>query len=182
MTNKRKLNIVLFQTEIAQNMGAIMRTCVATNARLHIIEPLGFPYDDRHLSRPSANEYKFVDAIRYDDWNDFQDKNPQVQLFCLTRYGQKPISDFNFAAINDDVFLMFGKESTGIPKQILIDNIETCFRIPMVPEARSINIANTVGIAAYEVLRQWDYLDLAKEEVQKGADYLLSGAWKGIED
>lgn len=180
--DKRKLNIVLFQTEIAQNMGAIMRTCVAINACLHIIEPLGFPYDERHLARPSANEYKFVDAIQYDDWNDFITQHPKTKLFCLTRYGNKPISSFDFSQLNDEVYLMFGRESTGIPKQVLVDNIETCFRIPMVAEARSINIANSVGIAAYEVLRQWDYLELCQAEVQKGPDYLLSGAWKGIED
>ncbi|PPE05522.1 tRNA (cytidine(34)-2'-O)-methyltransferase [Williamsoniiplasma lucivorax] len=177
----RKINIVLYEPEIAQNVGAIMRTCVAIDARLHIIEPLGFIYDDRHLARPSANEHQFVDVIRYDDWNDFLTKHPHQKLFCLTRYGQAPISDFNFQNLDEEVYLMFGKESTGIPKQILIDHIETIFRIPMVEAARSINIANSVGIASYEVLRQWDYLNLSKFETQKGRDYLLSGAWKGKE-
>ncbi|AVP49088.1 tRNA (cytidine(34)-2'-O)-methyltransferase [Williamsoniiplasma luminosum] len=178
----RKINIVLYQPEIAQNVGAIMRTCVAIDARLHLIEPFGFIYDDRHLARPSANEHQFVDVVRYDDWNDFISQHPQQPLFCLSRYGQKPISDFDFKKLNQEVYLMFGKESTGIPKQVLIDNIETTFRIPMVEQARSINIANTVGIASYEVLRQWDYLNLSKEETQKGRDYLLSGAWVGKED
>ncbi|KNG79727.1 tRNA (cytidine(34)-2'-O)-methyltransferase [Mycoplasma sp. HU2014] len=182
MTDKRKLNIVLYEPEIAQNVGAIMRTCVAINAKLHIIEPLGFIFDERHLSRPSANEFKFVDCTRYDDWQDFKTKNPDIKLYCLSRYGQKPISDFDFTKINDDVFLMFGRESTGISKQIIKDNFDTTFRIPMIAEARSINIANTVGIASYEVLRQWDYLDLVKHEVQKGKDYIMSDAWKGIED
>ncbi|WP_026389494.1 tRNA (cytidine(34)-2'-O)-methyltransferase [[Acholeplasma] multilocale] len=181
-TDKRRLNIVLYETEIAQNVGAIMRTCVATNAKLHIIEPLGFPFDERHLSRPSANEYKYVDMVRYDDWAHFEELNPNVTLFCLSRYGKGPISNYNFKEINDDVFIMFGRESTGIPKQILQDNFETTFRIPMVAEARSINISNCVGIVSYEVLRQWDYLDLSQVEVQKGENYIPEGNWKGIED
>ncbi|AUF83521.1 tRNA (cytidine(34)-2'-O)-methyltransferase [Mesoplasma syrphidae] len=180
--NKRKLHIVLYETEIAQNVGAIMRTCVATAAKLHIIEPLGFPFDERHLSRPSANEFKYVDMVRYDDWAHFQEANPNATLFCLSRYGKQPISDYDFTEINDDVFIMFGKESTGIPKQILVDNFTTTFRIPMVPEARSINISNCVGITAYEVLRQWGYPNLSKVEVQKGENYITDGNWKGIED
>ncbi|WP_434334349.1 tRNA (cytidine(34)-2'-O)-methyltransferase [Mycoplasma capricolum subsp. capricolum] len=180
--NKRKINIVLYQPEIAQNVGAIMRTCVAINARLHIIEPLGFIFDDRHLSRSSANEYKNVDCIRYDDWNDFITKHQSITLFCLSRYGQKPISDFDFSKINDNVYLVFGKESTGIAKPILKEHYNTTFRIPMISETRSLNIANTVGIASYEVLRQWDYLDLVKYETQKGKDYILSERWKGIEE
>ncbi|WP_027063318.1 tRNA (cytidine(34)-2'-O)-methyltransferase [Mesoplasma seiffertii] len=180
--NQRKLHIVLYETEIAQNVGAIMRTCVATAAKLHIIEPLGFPFDERHLSRPSANEFKYVDMVRYDDWAHFQELNPNVTLFCLSRYGKQPISDYDFTKVDGDVFIMFGKESTGIPKQILADNFETTFRIPMVPEARSINISNCVGITAYEVLRQWDYLNLSKVEVQKGENYIVEGNWKGLED
>ncbi|WP_031543200.1 tRNA (cytidine(34)-2'-O)-methyltransferase [Mesoplasma photuris] len=173
----RRLNIVLYQTEIAQNVGAIMRTCVAMNAKLHIIEPLGFPFDDRHLSRPSANEHKFVDMVRYDDWAHFEELNPNVKLFCLSRYGKGPISNYDFTQEHGDVFVMFGKESTGIPKKILQDNFETTFRIPMVADARSINISNTVGIAGYEILRQWDYLDLSQVEVQRGENYITDHQW-----
>ncbi|XWT67294.1 tRNA (cytidine(34)-2'-O)-methyltransferase [Mycoplasma putrefaciens] len=180
--SKKKLHIVLYQPEIAQNVGAIMRTCVAIDAKLHIIEPLGFIFDERHLSRPSANEFKFVDCTRYDDWSDFISRHPNTKLYCLSRYGQKPLSDFDFTSVNDDVFLVFGRESTGIAKQIIKDNFQTTFRIPMTAQARSINIANAMAIASYEVLRQWDYLDLAKHEVQKGKDYIMSDAWKGVED
>lgn len=176
MTNKRKINIVLYEPEIAQNVGAIMRTCVAINAKLHIVEPLGFPYDERHLSRPSANEYKVADVKLYDDWNDFQSQHKSIILFCLSRYGKQPISDFNFQEMNQEVYLLFGKESTGIPLKILQDFADTTFRIPMVAQARSLNIANTVGIASYEILRQWDYLNLSKQEVQKGENYL----WKDL--
>lgn len=168
----RKINIVLYEPEIAQNVGAVMRTCVAINAHLHLIEPLGFPYDERHLNRASANEFKNVNVSLYDNWADFLQKNPHKNLFCLSRYGKKPISDFNFSKINQEIYLVFGRESTGIPKSILRTYHQTLFRIPMMPEVRSLNLANTVGIASYEVLRQWDYLNLSKTEVQKGEDYL----------
>ncbi|WP_339029334.1 tRNA (cytidine(34)-2'-O)-methyltransferase [Spiroplasma endosymbiont of Cantharis nigra] len=168
----RKINIVLFQPEIADNVGAIMRTCALTNSKLHLIEPFGFIFDKRNFARSSANNFEGCEYVRYDDWNDFINCNPNANIFCMTRYGKKPITDFEFSQINDEVFIMFGKESTGIPKKILKDNIDKCFRIPMVSSGRSLNIANSVGIATYEVLRQWDYLDLSKVEVEKGEDYL----------
>ncbi|AGR42049.1 tRNA (cytidine(34)-2'-O)-methyltransferase [Spiroplasma diminutum] len=168
----RKINIILFQPEIADNVGAIMRTCALTNARLHLIEPFGFIFDKRNFARSSANNFEGCEYIRYDDWNHFLEENKNPNIFCMTRYGKKPISDFNFTEINNDIYIMFGKESTGIPKEILKENIEKCFRIPMVANGRSLNIANSVGIATYEVLRQWDYLDLSKVEVEKGWDYL----------
>ncbi|WP_342258397.1 tRNA (cytidine(34)-2'-O)-methyltransferase [Spiroplasma endosymbiont of Dioctria linearis] len=168
----KKINIVLFQPEIADNVGAIMRTCALTNSKLHLIEPFGFIFDKRNFVRSSANNFEGCEYVRYDDWNDFITCNPNANIFCMTRYGKKPISDFQFKQINDEVFIMFGKESTGIPKKILKDNMDKCFRIPMVSSGRSLNIANSVGIATYEVLRQWDYLDLSKVEVEKGEDYL----------
>jgi len=174
----RKINIVLYEPEIAQNTAAIMRTAVATNARLHIIEPLGFILNEHNMSRASANEYSKVDMVRYDDWTDFKNQHPDIQLFCLSRYGKQPLSDFNFSAIDDEVYLMFGRESTGIDKEILYQNFDHTFRLPMVEAARSINLANTVGICVYEVLRQWDYLDLSKVETQKGENYILNREWE----
>jgi len=174
----RKINIVLFEPEIAQNTAAIMRTAVATNAKLHIIEPLGFILNEHNMSRASANEFSKVDFVRYDDWADFAAQHPNINLFCLSRYGKQPISKFDFSQIDDEVYLMFGRESTGIDKQILFDNFDRTFRIPMVADARSINLANSVGIAVYEVLRQWDYLDLKQVETQRGENYILSQKWK----
>ncbi|WP_338971229.1 tRNA (cytidine(34)-2'-O)-methyltransferase [Spiroplasma endosymbiont of Panorpa germanica] len=168
----RKINIVLFEPEIADNVGAIFRTASLTNSVLHLIEPFGFIFDRRNFARSSANTFDGVPYFKYDNWDDFCEKNPKAVLYCLSRYGSKPISDFDFTKINSEVFLLFGKESTGIPKSILQKNIQTVFRIPMVATGRSLNIANTVGISTYEVLRQWDYLDLSKVEVEKGADYL----------
>lgn len=150
----RKLNIVLFEPEIAQNTAAIMRTCVAFDMRLHIIEPLGFILNEHNMARGSANEYKKVELYRYDNWTDFQAQHPQTPLYCLSRYGSQPLSNFDFGALDEEVYLMFGRESTGIDKEILFSHQETTFRIPMVASARSINLANCVGIAANEVLRQ----------------------------
>ncbi|ARU91668.1 RNA methyltransferase [Spiroplasma clarkii] len=168
----KKINIVLFEPEIAANVGAIMRTCALTDAKLHLIEPFGFVFDKRNFARSSANNFEGCEYFKYDDWEDFSQQNPQALLFCLTRYGKKPISSFDFTKIDQEIFLMFGKESTGIPKQILQANQEHCFRIPMVATGRSLNIANSVGIATYEVLRQWDYPSLSLVEVEKGEDYL----------
>ncbi|ALD66275.1 tRNA (cytidine(34)-2'-O)-methyltransferase [Spiroplasma cantharicola] len=168
----RKINIILFEPEIADNVGAIMRTCSLTNSKLHLIEPFGFIFDKRNFARSSANNFEGCEYRRYDNWDDFIKQNPKADIFCMTRYGKKPISDFNFKEINNEIFIMFGRESTGIPKKILKENLGKCFRIPMVASGRSLNIANSVGIASYEVLRQWDYLELSKVEVEKGEDYL----------
>ncbi|QEH61744.1 tRNA (cytidine/uridine-2'-O-)-methyltransferase [Spiroplasma chinense] len=168
----RKVNIILFEPEIADNVGAIMRTCALTDAKLHLIEPFGFIFDKRNFARSSANNFEGCEYVRYDDWEDFELKNPNANIFFMTRYGKKPISDFKFTEINDEIYIMFGKESTGIPKELLKDNLDKCFRIPMVATGRSLNIANSVGISTYEVLRQWDYLELSKVEVEKGSDYL----------
>ena len=168
----RKINVVLYEPEIYNNVGAIMRTCALANAKLHLIEPFGFIFDKRNFARSSANNFENCEYVRYDDWNDFTEKNPNADLYYLTRYGKNPISDFNFEPIENEVFLMFGRESTGIPKEILKCNKNKCFRIPMADFGRSLNISITVGISVYEVLRQWDYLDLSKVEVEKGKDYL----------
>lgn len=173
----RKINIVLFEPEIAQNTAAIMRTCVAFDMNLHLIEPLGFILNEHNMARSSANEYKKVHLFRYDNWDDFIAKHPHAPLYCLTRYGNKPLSSFDFSKMNDEVYLLFGKESTGIDKEILYTYQETMFRIPMVESARSINLANCVGIASSEVLRQWDYLNLCQSEIQRESDYIKSRKW-----
>ncbi|AKX34009.1 RNA methyltransferase [Spiroplasma litorale] len=168
----RKVNIVLFEPEIAANVGAIMRTCALIDAKLHLIEPFGFIFDKRNFARTSANNFEACEYERYDDLNDFFDKVKPNKSFFLTRYGKKPLSSFNFNEINEEVYLFFGKESTGLPLNLLKNNINHCFRFPMVDNGRSLNISNCVGIASYEVLRQWDYLNLSKVEVEKGSDYI----------
>lgn len=165
-------NIVLYEPEIPQNTGNIMRTCVATNTKLHLIKPLGFVLDDAHLKRSGVNYIDKLDYELYENWEDFKSKN-HGQYFYFTRYGRKPHTTFDFSnKKNQDIYLIFGKESTGIPKEILKNDLENCMRIPMTDNVRALNISNSVAIAIYEVLRQQDYNGLLREEPHKGADYL----------
>jgi tRNA (cytidine/uridine-2'-O-)-methyltransferase len=165
------IHIVLYQPEIPQNTGNIMRTCTATNAMLHLIEPLGFSLDEKHLRRSGLDYRDLCVHQIHSDWQDFTAKCPGKYYF-VTRYGKKPPSDMNFSESNEDIFLVFGRESTGIPKSILRDSLEMCMRIPMVADARSLNLSNSVAIVIYEVLRQLDYPELSKSEVLKGEDWL----------
>ena len=165
-------NIVLFEPEIPQNTGNIMRTCVATNTKLHLIRPLGFVLDDAHLRRSGANYIDKLDYELYDDFEDFKSKNKGIYYY-FTRYGRKPHSSFDYSnKSNENLYFIFGKESTGIPKEILRDNLDHCMRIPMTDNVRALNVSNSVAIVIYEALRQQDYNDLLREEPHKGADYL----------
>lgn len=163
-------NIVLYQPEIPGNTGNIMRTCVATNTKLHLIKPLGFILDDKKLKRSGVNYIDKLDYQVYEDWEDFKSKNNGTYYF-FTRYGKKPHTEFNYKK-DDNIYLIFGKESTGIPKEILKDYLDHCTRIPMTDNVRALNLSNSAAIAIYEVLRQQNYNDLLKEEPHKGADYL----------
>ena len=169
-----KVNIVLYCPEIPQNTGNIMRTCVGFNMRLHLIRPLGFHLDEASVRRSCVDYYEYIDYVIYDDWQDFLYKNPNAKLFYLSRYGKKQISDINFKEVNEDIYLVFGKESTGIPYDILANNIDYCFRIPSTDKIRSFNLANTVAMASYEVIKQLDYPGLFKNEpeIYKGKDFL----------
>ena len=171
-----KLNVVLFQPEIPQNTGNIMRTCVGTNTRLHLIKPLGFKLDEARLRRSCVDYYDYIDYVVYENFEDFLLKNPNAKIFYLTRYGKKPLSSFDFTCIVDDIYLMFGKESTGIPYDILANNLEHCFRFPTTDKIRSLNLSNCVAIAIYEVLRQLNYenlgLSMTEPDKFKGKDFL----------
>lgn len=166
------LHVVLYNPEIPQNTGNIMRTCAATNATLHMIEPFGFRMDDKYVKRSSANNVEKVDIITYLDWEEFTEKNKGEYVF-LTRYGNKPPSEHDFSDINKDIYLIFGRESTGIPKEILQKHLDTCYRLPMISNVRSLNLSNVVAIMVYEALRQQDYAGLSKVEVQKGENFIL---------
>ncbi len=167
------LNIVLYEPEIPQNTGNIMRTCVALGIKLHLIEPLGFSLEAKYVKRASANYMKDLNYTVYPNWDAFMKENANKgKFFYSTRYGKKPHSDFDYKAIKEEIFLVFGKESAGIPKMILKNNLETCFRIPMVASARSLNLSNCVMTVAYEVMRQLGYPGLSFSETQKGADFL----------
>ena len=173
--NIRKLNVVLYEPEIPQNTGNIMRTCVAAGFKLHLIKPLGFNIEDPKFKRATTNHITWADYTLYEDYEDFRGKNPG-EYFFMTRYGKKPPSDIDFAALpsDRDIFLIFGKESTGIPVPILKENMDRLFRLPMKAECRSLNLSNAAAIVIYEVLRQLGYPDLSFTEVQKGEDYLES--------
>lgn len=165
-------NIVLFEPEIPQNTGNIMRTCVATNTKLHLIKPLGFVLDDAHLKRSGVNYIDKLEYEVYQNFEDFKSKNPGTYYY-FTRYGRKPHTSFDYSnKNNDNLYFIFGKESTGIPVEILKEDLDHCMRIPMTDKVRALNVSNSAAIVIYEALRQQDYNDLLREEPHKGADYL----------
>ncbi len=145
------LNIVLYEPEIPANTGNIGRTCVATNTRLHLIEPLGFSLEEKQLKRAGMDYWKDLDVTTYVNWQDFCAKNPEAKVYYATTKAKQVYSEVNY---EEDCYIMFGKESAGIPEEILKDNPETCVRIPMVGETRSLNLSNSVAIVLYEALRQ----------------------------
>lgn len=165
-------HIVLFEPEIPGNTGNIMRTCAGTNTKLHLIKPLGFSLEDKYLKRSGVNYLEYCDYTVYENWEDFLSKNTG-EFYFLTRYGKKPHSEFDFSDQKKDIYLVFGKESTGIPKEILRQHLDRCLRIPMTDHIRALNLSNSVAIVIYEVLRQQNYNDLLRKEPFKGEDWLL---------
>jgi len=168
-----RLHICLYEPEIPQNTGNIMRTCVATHTQLHLIEPLGFELSERTLRRAGMDYLLDLDYHRYPDWHSFVQANPGTYVF-VTRYAKQTPKDVDFASMDGDIYLIFGKESTGIPYEILHDHLDQCVRLPMVKEARSLNLANCVAIMTYHALAQWDYLDLCQHETLKGEDWIYA--------
>lgn len=165
------INVVLFEPEIPGNTGNIMRTCAGTGVKLHLIRPLGFSLDEKHIKRSGVNYIEHCDYHVYDNFEDFKSKNKGTYYY-LTRYGRKPHTSFDYSNLNEDIYLIFGKESTGIPKEILAHDLDHCMRIPMNDNIRALNLSNSVAIMVYEVLRQRNYEGLLFEEPFKGADYL----------
>ena len=165
------INVVLYEPEIPQNTGNIMRTCVATNSKLHLIKPLGFKLDDSHMKRSAVNYIENLDYEVYENFEDFKSKNKGTYYY-LTRYGNKPHTSFDYSNKEENIYLIFGKESTGIPKEILSNDLEHCMRIPMTDKVRALNVSNSVAVMVYEVLRQQNYRDLFRVEPFKGEDYL----------
>jgi len=168
------IHIVLYQPEIPQNTGNIMRTCAGTNTKLHLIRPLGFSLDEKHLKRAAMDYYQFVNFKEYDDYQSFLEQNNPKHLYFLTRYGQKNHTEMNYN-VDEDVYFVFGRESSGIPKAILKEHLDTCLRIPMNGHVRSLNLSNCAAILVYEALRQQGFPELLQEEPDffKGKDWLL---------
>ena len=168
------LNIVLFEPEIPANTGNIMRTCVATHAKLHLIKPLGFSLEEKYIKRCGAGYIDKCDYTLYENIDEFFSKNKGTYYF-LTRYGHKPPSSFNYSNKNENIYFIFGKESTGIPRNLLQPHIDKCMRIPMSDNVRALNLSNTVAIMIYEALRQQGYPMLFKEEPHKSKNYIEDG-------
>ena len=154
------LNIVLHEPEMPANTGNIGRTCVAAGARLHLIEPLGFKLNEKMLKRAGLDYWDKLDVTVYDDYADFQKKNPGAKIYMATTKAQKTYCDVSY---EDDCYIMFGKESAGIPEEILVDNEETCIRIPMIGDIRSLNLSNSVAIVLYEALRQQGFESMQRD-------------------
>lgn len=165
------INIVLYEPEIPGNTGNIMRTCAATNAKLHLIEPLGFSLDEKYIKRSAVNYLEFCDYKVYKNFADFKEINKGTYYY-LTRYGKKPHTSFDYSDPNENIYFIFGKESTGIPKEILKNDLERCMRIPMNEHVRALNLSNSVAVMTYEALRQQNYPNLSFVEPFKGEDYL----------
>ncbi|MCX7657639.1 MAG: tRNA (uridine(34)/cytosine(34)/5-carboxymethylaminomethyluridine(34)-2'-O)-methyltransferase TrmL [Oscillospiraceae bacterium] len=153
------LNIVLVEPQIPQNTGNISRTCAVTGARLHMIKPFGFEITDRNLKRAGLDYWDRLDVTYYESLSDFFSKN-KGEYFYFTTKGKNVHSEAKYP---DNCYLFFGREDKGLPEELLYENKERCVRIPMRPELRSLNLSNSVAIALYEVLRQWDYPDLSRE-------------------
>ncbi len=165
------INIVLYEPEIPENTGNIMRTCAATNSRLHLIEPFGFIFDENRIKRSGAN---YIDKVNYEiylDYNDFLSKN-KGKFYYFTRYGTKSYSDIDFSNNDENIYLIFGKESTGIPKELLHDNLDKCYRIPTSGNVRALNLSNCAAIVTYEALRQQNFPNLLFSDPFKGENYL----------
>lgn len=146
-----KLNIVLLEPEIPSNTGNIGRTCVATGTRLHLIEPLGFRLNEKAIKRAGMDYWKDLDVTTYINYQDFLERNPGAKIYMATTKGKKTYTE---VAYEPDCYLMFGKESAGIPEEILVQNQERAVRIPMIGDIRSLNLSNSVAIVLYEALRQ----------------------------
>ena len=165
------INIVLFEPEIPQNTGNIMRTCSVFEMKLHLIEPLGFSLDEKHLKRCGMDYIEELDYTVYKNWKEFI-KDKEGQFVYFTRYALKSFTECVFDK-DKDIYLVFGKESTGIDKKILKNNLDKCYRVPMRKDARSLNLSNCVAIGAYECMRQIGFGDLSDREFIKGEDFLL---------
>ena len=154
------MNIVLHEPEIPANTGNIGRTCVATGSTLHLIEPLGFRLNEKEIKRAGMDYWEHLDVRRYDDYKDFCEKNPNAKIWFATTKAKHTYTDVEFGP---DDYIMFGKESAGIPEEILVDHEENCIRIPMLPQIRSLNLSNSVSIVLYEALRQQNFAQMQLE-------------------
>lgn len=154
------MHIILHQPEIPGNTGNIGRTCVATGTPLHLIEPLGFRLDEKAIKRAGMDYWQHLDVHRYMNFEEFREKNPDAKIWMATTKAKRTYTEVEYG---QDDYIMFGKESAGIPEEILVENEEHCIRIPMLPTIRSLNLSNSVSIILYEALRQNGFSDMQRE-------------------
>ena len=166
------IHIVLYRPEKPLNTGNIIRTCVAIGATLHIIGPITFSIDNKDLQRAGLDYIDRLKLVYYENYEEFDKAHHDKDIYYVTRYADTVYSTFDFKNIVHDYYLMFGRESTGIPHDILRSHPDRLLRIPMLPNTRSLNLSNCVALVAYEVLRQQNFNGLATSEVIKGEDFL----------
>ncbi|KKB42876.1 tRNA (uridine(34)/cytosine(34)/5-carboxymethylaminomethyluridine(34)-2'-O)-methyltransferase TrmL [Bacillus thermotolerans] len=153
-------HVVLYQPEIPANTGNIARTCAATDTVLHLIRPLGFSTDDKMLRRAGLDYWQFVEIMYYNSLEEFFEKNAGGEFFYLTKFGENNYAKYDYSDPAKNYFFIFGKETTGLPKDLIAENKDRCLRIPMNDNVRSLNLSNTAAILVYEALRQQNFLEL----------------------
>ena len=168
------INIVLYRPEKPANVGNIMRTIMATDSKLFIIGPLTFSLTEKELKRAGMDYIKESDFKLYNSIDDFFKDFDEKEIYYVTRYAKNLYSSFDYSNLHQDITFMFGRESTGIPHDILRNNLSRCIRIPMTPSARSLNLSNSVAIVLFEALRQRKFFNLATREEIKGEDFLIN--------
>ncbi|MEH6941447.1 tRNA (uridine(34)/cytosine(34)/5-carboxymethylaminomethyluridine(34)-2'-O)-methyltransferase TrmL [Bacillus sp. JJ722] len=154
------IHVVLFQPEIPANTGNIARTCAGTDTILHLIRPLGFSTDDKMLKRAGLDYWQHVKIIYHDSLDDFFASTKGGEYFFITKFGKKPYTTFDYSDVNQDYYFIFGRETKGLPEEVIQNNLERCLRIPMNDNIRSLNLSNTAAILIYEALRQQNYIHL----------------------
>jgi tRNA (cytidine/uridine-2'-O-)-methyltransferase len=157
------VHVVLYQPEIPANTGNIARTCAATDTTLHLIRPLGFSTDDKMLRRAGLDYWQFVNIVYYDSLHEFFERNEGGEFFYLTKYGKTPHTDFDYSVEDKDYYFIFGRETSGLPDDVIQNNLDRALRIPMNENVRSLNLSNTAAILIYEALRQRNYPGLLRE-------------------
>jgi tRNA (cytidine/uridine-2'-O-)-methyltransferase len=154
------IHVVLYQPQIPANTGNIARTCAGTDTSLHLIRPLGFSTDDKQLKRAGLDYWENVKIHYYDSLEEFFERNAGGEFYYLTKFGEQPHSSFDYSDQDSEIFFIFGRETTGLPKDLIQENMERCLRIPMTDKVRSLNLSNTAAILVYEALRQQNYREL----------------------
>lgn len=155
------IHVVLYQPEIPANTGNIARTCAATDTTLHLIRPLGFSTDDKMLKRAGLDYWQYVNIIYYDSLDEFFQKNKHGEIYYITKFGTNNYSNFDYRDVHKDYYFMFGRETAGLPKELIENNKDRCLRIPMNDKVRSLNLSNTAAILVYEALRQQNFAHLS---------------------